>query len=187
MRASRIVLAVLLTVALASSASAFDGKRKGFVLGGGLGVAPVAGWDDDHSGEDFGPGLGIQFIIGYAWNGRNMIVYEGNVVGWESKVGSVSFNVVQGFNGVSWYHYYGPKGGTIFSVLGAGAYVLDWDYPGSSLSGSHDPGGGVLIGGGYEFSPHWQAGLYVSGGKTSAGYRSFKHVHVSALVSGVAF
>ena len=42
---SRLVfMVIVLTLLVASSSFGFDGNRKGFVLGGGLGIAPTAGW-----------------------------------------------------------------------------------------------------------------------------------------------
>ena len=100
----RLVLITLMAVLfMATTACAFDGMRKGFVLGGGLGFAATADWDVEFMGvsvgED-GSGLGLNLVIGYAWDEQNMIVYEGNVASWKSDM--IDETVAQGVNGASW-------------------------------------------------------------------------------------
>lgn len=187
-----IVLSVVLL--MASTAMAFDGQRKGFVLGGGLGLSPVGSWKSDidvtPKFEDSGPGGAAHLIIGYAWDNHNMIVYEANAVGYESDAYGVDFTAGQGFSGASWYHYFGPMGKTPFIVLGIGAYMFNGEFDGFDhldIEFSNDPGGGVLLGGGYEFSRHWQVGAYFGAGQTSEPGADYDHVHLSLLVSGVAF
>lgn len=184
---------IMLIVLMASSAFAFDGQRKGFVLGGGLGMSPAFKWEadvlvfDPLSGfyianiDESNAGVGLNLVIGYAWDENNMVVYEGNVAGSNSDF----FNqtITQGFNGATWYHYFGNEmSKQFFSTVGLGLYQFDgenFDY--------NDPGFGLLLGGGYEFSRHWQVGLYISSGKTSSGGTDFTHSHVNILVSGIAF
>jgi hypothetical protein len=173
---------------LVSSAAGFDGARKGFVLGGGIGISPVSGYSVDVPFFGLGSidiseqraGLAIQLIIGYAWDRQNMIIYEGNVTGYSSDL--LNRTIGQGYNGAAWYHYFGPEGRSAFSALGLGFYgfsVEDFE--------SNDPGLGLLFGGGYEFSKHWQVGAYLSFGRTTAGGVDFEHGHLSFLMSGVAF
>ncbi len=104
------LIATFIIVLLASSAWSFDGNRKGFVLGGGLGFAPTAKWEIDGASifSESAPGLGINLLIGYAWNENNMIVYEGNAVGYKPKI--TNTDLLQGFYGASWYHYFGSNG-----------------------------------------------------------------------------
>ena len=86
------ILVFLAAVLLLSTSSwAFNGVRKGFVLGGGLGFAPAAKWsvDDYYMGmqldtSETKAGVGLNLLVGYAWDEHNMIVYEGNVAGYKS-------------------------------------------------------------------------------------------------------
>ncbi len=184
-----LITATITLFCIAATASAFDGKRKGFVLGGGLGFAPNASWSVDVpffgygtvSADEDKAGVGLNFIIGYAWDEFNMIVYEGNVAGYNSDfLGDRP--VSQGFNGASWYHYFGPQGKSFFIAAGIGFYVFDVeDFE------QNDPGGAFLVGGGYEFVRHVQVALYLSGGKTSDAGVDFGHNHINILVSAVAF
>ena len=111
---------------------------------------------------------------------HNMLVYEGNVVAYTSDI--ADWSVVQGFNGATWYHYFGRTGKSFFTTLGLGVYyfkVEDFD--------TNDPGGALLFGGGYEFAKHRQFGLSVAAGRTKSSGVDFDHVHISLLISGIAF
>lgn len=180
----RLVLITLAAVLLmAASAGAFDGLRKGFVLGGGLGLAPTADWDFEVSGVSIGEdgsGMGLNLLIGYAWDGQNMIVYEGNVCSWTSDL--VDETITQGFNGASWYHYFGPTGKSFFTATGIGYYVFNVE-----TYEDNKPAFGLLLGGGYEFARHVQVAAYFSTGKTKDSGIDFSHTHFNILVSAVAF
>jgi hypothetical protein len=183
-----VIIGVLLTILLVSTAVAFDGHRKGFVLGGGLGFAPIVKWEMEESPEDGVPyghdetraGVGLNLLIGYAWDDKNMIVYEGNAAGFTTAVSDKS--AAQGFSGAAWYHYFGPAGKTAFTVVGLGLYSYDAEY-----DDPHDGGFGMLLGGGYEFARHWQVGGYLSFGSTTAHDRDYNHATLNVLVSGILF
>jgi hypothetical protein len=187
---SKVLITVAVFAVLLSSGSAFgfDGLRKGFVLGGGLGFSPVSKWETDLpfgltellGTEESKAGVGVNILIGYAWDEFNMIVYEGNITGYDSDL----FNqtMTQGFNGAAWYHYFGPMGKSAFTTLGLGLYTFDWENADAA-----DVGVGVMAGGGYEFSRHWQVGGYLGIGRTELAVVDFNHVHVNILVSAVAF
>ena len=177
----QILVCLFLLVLMSSTAFAFDGNRKGFVLGGGIGFAPQGKWTFDALGiDEDGAGLGLNLIIGGAFTEHDMLVYEGNVMGYTSDL----FNktISQGFNGASWYHYFGKTGRSLYSTLGLGFYVFDVE----DLD-SNDPGFGLLLGGGYEFAKHWQVGAYYSYGQTSDAGFDFTHHHINILITGIAF
>jgi hypothetical protein len=188
-----IIVLIIFLFVCAVPAYGFDGQRKGFVLGGGLGVAAVAHWSVDVDYFDIGigkadedrAGIGVQLVIGGAFDEHNMLVYEGNVAGFTSGL-LFDESIGQGFSGASWYHYFGSTGRSAFTALGLGLYyfqVSDFE--------PTNPGGAVLLGGGYEFSPHWQVGAYVTFGKTTeSGFglnADFEHANLSILFSGIAF
>ncbi|RME19358.1 MAG: hypothetical protein D6800_14380 [Candidatus Zixiibacteriota bacterium] len=189
-----VVSTVLCFLALSLSAHAFDGNRKGFVIGGGLGLAPVSSWSLQNSPFDENrAGIGLNLIIGYAWDNHNMIVYEGNVVGYSSRFDGFRTNnglgvienkpnIGQGYNGASWYHYFTEIGHSWFTVAGLGVYTMDVE----NLN-SNDPGPGILLGGGYEFAPHYQIGLYLSAGSSSNGMSDYDNAHLSVLFTAIAF
>jgi len=180
-----------LAVALVSwpfAAAAFDGNRKGIVLGGGVGLSPIARWSTEFASESkFG--VGLHFFAGYAWNEQNMIGYERNVTVYhsdyynsDSLVGSGDLLTAQGFQGASWYHYWGQLTRAFYTVVGLGLCEF------SRGGGYHsDLGGAYLLGAGYQFTRRLQAGIYFSAGRTSDAGPDFAHRHLSLLVSGMVF
>ena len=147
MRKGTLVIALAL-IGLAGAAFGFDGNRRGFVLGGGFGLAPESSWSTDALGtmgnDDNGIGFGMSLIIGGSFGEHDLLVYEGNVTGWNSDV--VHESVTQGYNGPAWYHYYGPTGRSPFTVAGVGMYTFDVS---DSWESSNDMGLGFLVGAGY--------------------------------------
>lgn len=189
MKARVLILAALLTVVLAGRATAFDGQRKGFVLGGGAGFAPRASWKSDapDDPEDNGAGTAINVFIGYAWDRANMIGFEANLASYDSDINDGRASVYQGFRGISWYHYFGDERRSFFTVAGFGLYAYIYQNFDNNNDGSNDQGAGALMGGGYEFLKHWQVGVYASAGRTSTPTYDFDHSHISLLVDGVLF
>jgi hypothetical protein len=177
---------------IAGSALGFDGDRKGFILGGGIGFAPISKWSVDvdffdinvGNAEEEEPAFAVHIMIGGAFDEHNMLVYEGNATGFKSKL--LDESISQGFSGAVWYHYFGQPGKTLFTALGLGVHVFQvGDYDAAS------PGGSLLLGAGYEFARHWQAGAYLSFGKSSDSgmglEADFEHTQLSFTISTVAF
>jgi hypothetical protein len=181
------LLVMVAMVLLAAQTFAFDGQRHGFVLGGGLGFAPISRWSLADNQYTFGgkasesrPGVGINLMIGYAFDDQNMLVYEGNATGYSSKLNDKI--ATQGMDSFSWYHYFGPTGKSAFTTAGIGLYSFDVENAGDFSNGL-----GFLLGGGYEFARHWQVGAYLGFGRTSQAEADFNHVHLNLLISTVAF
>jgi len=187
-----IVFTVLSLIALGSSLSAFDNQRKGFVLGGGGGIILDGNWSTDKSvnyyyvgtrsrftGENF-TGFGLSLLFGYAWSNNNMLVFEANTSEYNSRF--LNHTIIQGFNGLVWYHYFG-SGNRFYTTAGGGFYFLGGYHSGFKTSSRF----GALIGGGYEITPHVQMGAYVSAGKSESEGVDFKHSQLSILISAIAF
>ncbi len=149
---------------LVSSTSAFDGNRKGFVAGVGLGLAPVAHWSATRF--NLAPtevGLGANSFIGYAWNNYNSIVFSGNGCIYKAEdVNSTYF--IQGLDAISWYHYWGANERTVFTTFSAGRFLIMSEY--DNLDGTGFGYGAAI---GYDISKWFQVGLYYIGGHTSNG------------------
>jgi hypothetical protein len=189
MAVKRFLAAVSVVLAvLPVASSAFDGERKGIVLGGGVGLSPMARWSTELASESkFG--VGLHFFAGYAWDEQNMIGYENNGTVYhsdyynsDSLVGSGDLLTAQGFQGASWYHYWGQRARAFFTAVGLGLCEF------SRGEGYHsDPGGAYLLGAGYQFTRRLQAGFYFSAGRTADAGPDFAHRHLSLLVSGMVF
>ncbi|MFH2048728.1 MAG: hypothetical protein ABIJ12_04705 [bacterium] len=186
-----ILLTVLLFI-LTSTSYSFDGQRKGFVLGGGLGICAVSHWSvnvdfydlDVADANEERVGLGLHILIGGSFDEHNMLIYESNVSGFNSEL--LNESIGQGFSGAAWYHYFSSAGNSAFTALGLGFYqfkVGDYD--------ATNPGGALLLGAGYEFSRHWQIGAYLTFGKTTESAfglnADFEHANLSILISGIAY
>ncbi len=200
---SRLIFVVIvLTLLTASSSSGFDGNRKGFVLGGGLGFAPTSGWSGNLAGvntsqvidtNEYKTGAGFNFLIGHGWDEKNLIVFEINMSRRISDLfvirnstGQIERQpiVLQGYIGAVWYHYFGAPGRTLFTTLGLGQYRFARVYSSVFLQSA---GTGLMIGGGYEFARHWQFGGYLSTGLTTEKLGHWNYTDLKVLVSMVAF
>lgn len=184
MKKSSVFLVFLMI--LAAQSFAFDGNRKGFVLGGGLGIGHAKVSVDVSGADDLtNTGAAINFVIGYAWDEQNMIVFlRDGVIYSEKTIHGGSITLVQGFGGIGYYHYFGTAGKSGFITGGFGLQdwtSLDDDYE------SNDAGLGLLIGGGYEFTRHVQLYASLSFGKTSDPSFDYNHSQLMVTISAVAF
>ncbi len=176
-----VIMVVLLSVQL----FAFDGQRKGFVLGGGIGFSPVSRWSAvDKAPEQSSVGLGGNVFIGYAFDNANMFVLDADGTLHLSRYYS-RYNdraTVQGIKGVAWYHYFGPAGKCAFSTAGIGIY----DFSSEGVANFRTDLG-LLFGGGYEYYRHWQVGVYLGIGRTNRGNVDYNNLHLTIAISTVAF
>jgi hypothetical protein len=192
-----LIFLLLFLLIFTTSALAFDGKRKGFVMGGGLGFAPVSRWSTSGLNES-SVGWGDDVLIGYAWNEKNMIILESNGTFYKSDI--FDADIIQFFLGPTWYHYFGPQEGrTFFSVVGVGGYCFGlppfYSYINICINCGEMPptppssarGFGYLIGGGYEFAKHFQIGAYLAGGKTSEYGTNYDNVHIMILLNNIDY
>jgi len=183
-----IIVAFLVPFVTASSVWSFNGRRQGFVLGGGLGFGPMAkvSVSNAPSGSDLdNSGLAINFLIGYAWDEQNMIVFLRDGVTYsERTIFGSNLSLVQGFSGVGYFHYFGQPGKSFYITGGLG--LQDWT-PLESGYTANDPGIGLLIGGGYEFTRHVQVHSSLSFGKTRDAFFDYDHTQLLITVSAIAF
>lgn len=180
----RYTICAVIVLAVATPSHAFNGKRKGFVLGGGLGVAPLARIEVG-SYDESRVGVASNFLIGYGWDEQNLLVFEGNGTSYKPDAGPDAM-FSQGFGGPAFYHYFKPAAPTFFTVAGVGFYSFWYDIE-DGEEDSNDSGLGLMGGVGYEFSRHWQVSLVVNGGKTDGPSNDATHLNVEVLIGGVAF
>ena len=174
-----------------------DDRRRGLVYGGGIGMAPLSDFTVDNRKEsDWG--LGINGLIGFGWDERNLFVFEindayrhsdyyseiGERTGflWSGPGTHGAQNILVGYLGFAWYHYFGPVGKSAFTSIGVGWYALS-----PSSLGPNDLGSGYLIGGGYEFAPHLQVGGYYSFGHTRDSWITLDHQQITILVTYIRY
>jgi hypothetical protein len=173
LRTCAVLLLSLLV--LSSQVMAFNGQRKGFILGGGLG----AGWLNYQE-----PGLEFNkfapagnFKIGYAPSNSLEIYFTDNVH--QFNYGGLSFAV--GLGGVGLTKYLNPEGTGFFVFGGAGIglfMVLE--------SGGGSENGLGLIGGiGFDIAKHWNIQADVL--YTSIASGAIKSLSVRATINFLAF
>jgi len=150
------------------SASAFDHNRRGFALGFGIGFSPSASWKTDpyYLPENTGhSGFAAHALIGGGINEHNILVSEWNMVRYSNPtelVPAKSVSILQWHWAISWYHYYGQTGKSLYSVLGIGPYFLT-----PAWNELTEFGGAIMLGAGYEFTRHLQIGVYYSIGRVA--------------------
>jgi len=193
------ILAYLLVLAImsaATSARAFDGKRRGFVLGGSAGLAITSftqtleiGHQSATSDRESRAGLATEFRIGGGISDR-FLVYYANRVAWFSLDNALGNTVTIassiGLVGVSYYLVGVSPSWYLHGLLG----LSSWDTPFESDSEAWT-GIGAGAGIGYEFSPHWsiEGSINVSSSsRTVLGIKgSTDAVSFQATVAGMAF
>jgi hypothetical protein len=159
--------AAALIVLIATPASAFDGNRKGFVLGGGIGASATSlkyqALVDESEWESKGA-MVTDFQIGFGLNDQLLITCFSHV-NWYSDVsfwgdatvhdfvhGGGSTTVANGISGVRVSHFL-KKMPPCFVITG-GVGISNILYP--LKENKHIAWGFGIWGGlGYEFSPHW--------------------------------
>jgi opacity protein-like surface antigen len=162
--------------AVSAPCKAFDGHRKGFVIGFGAGPAvtsftqtlQVTGYPDATSDRENKPALATEFRIGGGFNDRILLYYV-NRVTWFSLDNVLGETVViansTGLLGASFYTQETSPSPYFTALLG----VASWDTPFETESEALT-GLGVGVGAGYEFSPHWSFELSLSFGAPSKEY-----------------
>lgn len=204
---TKIILIIVFTCfVLCASISAFDGNRKGFVMGAGTGFSPYIHLSVG-SFKINKVGFPIIALIGFGIDERNVFALEGNLVIYSVSAGSDYGNpywdhsVTQGFSGVTWYHFFKPDNNSLFLMGGVGFYRASETSGGSYFCygncPDYDPyvdfprnwGIGYITGIGHELSKNLQIVLYISLGHPKDHWADFSHsaVHISTSVNWVKF
>ncbi len=169
-----LILIVLITLFLIVSANAFDGKRKGFILGFGIGPGFTSftqklagydyyyGWMEIESDRETKVGIMTDFKIGYAPTDFYEIYYTSKVswFGMESVGGDVT--ITNGLGALGTTYYFKPVAPSPFIAGGIG--FSTWSAPFESNTDTWI-GFGLFAGAGYEFTRHLNAELDLIWGK----------------------
>lgn len=157
--ACSIMLGVLL--AISTPSSAFDGNKKGFMLGGGLGPAfssftqevDITGLGSAKSDRESKAGLGTDFRIGAGVSEQFMLYYV-NRVAWFSIENVFSENVTIansiGLLGGSYYLKPDATGMYLNGLVGLSSWTAPFESGAEAAVGF-----GIGVGAGYEFAKHW--------------------------------
>lgn len=197
----RIMVLVLVAVlSLPAGVSAFDGQRKGLILGAGIGFVPVAHWSTEFQGRKTSEnvtGMGEFLLVGYGWDQRNILALKANMTLYHSEL--YDAGMIQGFGGLAWYHYFGKPGNSFFSIAGAGVSRMGETFEGIKIHFGDDGFGdspeapktatglAYMIGGGYEFLRHYQFMVFVIGGNPSEYGHRYGIYDVYIMISAFVF
>ena len=159
-----IIFALAATVfsLVGQSAMAFDGNQKGFVLGGGIGVAPWARWEGTTIGvDDTDVAPALHAMIGYGVSERLLIT-----LGLHSALyrpNGFSYVVTPGLRSLDLRYYFGGTGRSFYVVSSVGYIASAAVDPADKVHRGFGYGGGA----GYELSRTWQIGIMYVGGSQS--------------------
>ena len=165
----------LLVVLFASRSFAFDGERRGFILGFGLGFGQTAGVNNDKKIgviTDFKIGHGFSNTTQIYWTAKSSFFtaddYSGRSRTYLSGCGAIGVSQFLNQRAPSAYF----AGGIGYSSFGK----LESDYG----DPDYNLGIGFFSGFGYEFSPHWSLEIdLIAGSPSIARYGYYTDVHLS--------
>ncbi len=191
MKRHLIVSLSLMIMLLPLTSHAFDGKRKGFVLGVGGGLSPHTHWSrnvDNVSESKIGGNF--QLIVGHGWNSANMLVLQSSISGMESD--KLNLDILQGVWAVRWNHYFckqtddfGRPGTGWYSTVGVGRSVFSAGL--NHFAEVRAVGWGFVVGAGYEFHRHLQFGVEFSAGSGSDDGYDYNHQTITFTLSALAY
>ncbi len=188
-----IICLIFLTLICALQANAFNGRRKGFVLGLGAGYGPIArNSNESPKFRNFNnSGLASSFFIGHGWYNKSLIAIYFEGISYKESLSHIlveysrgKVDVEQGFAGLTFFQYGRAHSPSPFFMFGAGfqLWVTDDDH-----FGSNNAGIGFLFGGGYEFKRHFQAYASLGVGNTTRDRSKFSHVQLILGISAMAY
>ena len=178
-----IVALTLFTTAV----HAFDGNRKGFILGGGLGPALTSlgqGYDDPLDVEELSArenelGLATDFKIGGGITEKFSLYYVNNV----SWVRFSGVTIAQGTGGLGATYYMEVSAPSLYFVGMIGMSSLWFFFGGVGGYPGFGMGGGV----GYEFAKHWSVEGVATWGHLGLEVESINAFSFLVTVSGIAY
>lgn len=187
-----IICLIFLTLVCAHQANAFNGRRKGFVLGLGAGYGPIANNSSESPKfKNFkNSGFASSFLIGHGWYNKSLIALYFEGITYEESLSHIveysrgKVDVVQGFAGLAFFQYVRAHAPSPFFMFGAG--FQEW-ITNNKEFGSNNAGIGFLFGGGYEFARHFQAYASLGVGYTTRDRSKFNHVQLILGLSAIAY
>ncbi len=177
-----VALAALAFTILGQSVTAFDGNRKGFVLGGGVGIAPWARWEGTTVGmddTDIAPAL--HAMIGYAVSERFVITL--GVHSALYRPDGFSYIITPGLRSLDLRYYFGSTGRSFYLVSSIGYIVSAAVDSADNVYRDFGYGGGA----GYELSENWQIGIMYVGGSQRDDHWKARDDFVSIVLTAVGY
>jgi hypothetical protein len=192
-----IVLGLAFTMTLATSAGAFDGQRKGFILGGGLGFGMTtfsqtlkSGGESYTSDNENKGALTTNFKIGFAQDEQVEFYYAAKVTWFGiTNVYNDDVTVANGLSAFGMTYNLKPILPTYF--ITGGIALATWDLPFENPAPDTWTGLGLYAGAGYEFAKHYSVEfdlLYGNPGDSEGGLKiSSNAVSFTLTVNALAY
>ena len=180
MRKFYVMTCVVVFMLAGTNVFAFDGQRKGFILGGGIGAGFLSNETNFSSTQSEGV-FATNFKIGYAPSNTLEVYYVSKGSWWDG----TAFTTLLGISAIGITKYLDNTSETGLFITGAiGLSALDAPFE-ENIEAS--TGFGLIGGAGYEFSSHWNIEadlLYSTIEDSGADFDSFG---VRVSVNGLAF
>jgi hypothetical protein len=187
------VLALVAILLGVSVSHAFDGNRRGFILGGGIGAgltsfsqevdSPIFGKLETDRENKFA--LVTDFRLGGGFTEKFMLYYANKVAwfGMDSAAGK-SVTIAHGIGLVGASYYFNVAAPSMYLVGSIG--LSSWSAPFESDSESWS-GFGITGGVGYEFATHWSVEGTLNWGNPGKGEFTTNAFSVLVTVNGLAY
>ncbi len=147
----KVILTLFLGIFLSTGVWGFDGQRKGFILGGGLGLG-MTSFQEELGGFKFDRvnklALMTDFKIGYAPN-EQWEIYYSDKSSWFDVDGTIALH---GLGTASINYYLKPLAPTFYLSGGLGLATISTPFENNTDT---DIGVGFFAGAGYEFVRHF--------------------------------
>jgi len=171
---------------------AFDGERKGFIIGGGIGAGYLSNTSSFNSDTDSRAVFLTNFKIGYAPSNTLEIYYISKASGW----GRSDITFILALSAIAATFYFDKETETGWFISGGiGLSTLDPPLEKNAESskgfdlfgGSGSSGFGFFGGSGYEFSSHWSVEFDLLYSTITEGGADFNSFGVLLTVNVLAF
>ncbi len=161
MRHIKIAASVCLVLCLlAGTAGAFNGDRKGFLLGGGIGISPVVDWDYKNESQNNDLGPAFQLHVGLGLCSRNVLMATIRVI--PTGKDAADIETIHAQNAITWNHYFNAEQDGIYVSFGTAGFLLSRFENGTDEKSTLSLEQGIEVGAGYAFNTNFQAGVHLS-------------------------
>ena len=175
MKIRAVILTIVLVLLLATATWAFDGKREGFILGGGLGLGVTTYkyelGSQKRDREDNGA-FATDFKIGYSPNAKLQVYYFTKSTWFKADYAFYDDETILSSVGGLGITINMKNEAPTFYVSGGLGYS-EWTFLFEEYAPPHMTGFGIFGGAGYEFSRHYNFGLDLTYGTPTHNYNHY--------------
>ncbi|KAA3637734.1 MAG: hypothetical protein DWP97_00360 [Calditrichaeota bacterium] len=184
----KLIIRVILFFAVSAvSIEAFDSERDRFVVGGGLGYAPLVQTEAKYitNSKATASGVGYNLFAGYGYNDNAMFGFFKEGIFTETEtIFTPEEKVHTGFTGAGVIFYFDDVGESFFINSAAG--IIHFSKR-NNTEYKHDASFGYLFGMGYEFAEHFQFYASMTGGKTESPTVEWEHTNIKISLRILAY